>query len=242
MSNKIFAFGKLFCFIAAVLFCYFFFLPFTPLLIAGVITQGILGKVSGKVGPVVGGDWKGINYLRGYVIPANPQSPDQTTQRTRFTVIQDYVRQVLSTLVQPYWDQYQSGQSGYNAVMSDWLFNADVTNDLIAACSISKGTLSPQSIDISTYATGTGLVEIAWTESLVGNQLSTDKPHALIFDKSSGLLYFDSGANTRAEETMSMTIPTGLTVANLLTFAFFSQGSGSTMIVSDSTSYVTEAG
>ena len=30
----------------------------------GIINQGILGGVSGTVGNVVGGSWKGINYLR----------------------------------------------------------------------------------------------------------------------------------------------------------------------------------
>lgn len=242
MSNKILSLGKIFGFIALVVFMFMFILPFAPIFIAATLGGGILGNVIGKVGPVVGGMWKGINYIRSYVIPANPQSVDQTTQRTRFSVIQEYVRQVLSTLVHPYWDQYQVGQSGYNAITSDWMLNADSNNFLVAACKAAKGTLSPQAIDISTYVTGTGLVEIAWTEALSGNQLTTDKPHALIFDKGTGLLHFSNGANTRAEETMLMTIPTGLTVANLLTFLFFSQGVGSTMIVSDSTSYVTEAG
>ena len=35
----------------------------------GVISQGILGGVSGKVGNVVGASWKGIDYLR--IKPSN---------------------------------------------------------------------------------------------------------------------------------------------------------------------------
>jgi hypothetical protein len=30
----------------------------------GIIKQGILGGFSGKVGNVVGGTWKGIDYMR----------------------------------------------------------------------------------------------------------------------------------------------------------------------------------
>lgn len=234
MKKNNISFVKIFGFIALFLFCYFFFLPFYPLLIAGVILSGILGKVSGKVGPVVGGDWKGINYLRSYVIPANPQTPGQVTQRTRFTTIQDYARQVLSTLIQPYWDQYQTGQSGYNAIMSDWLLNADANDLLVSDCSVSKGTLSQQLLDGVEYDTATGITIFDWTQSLVGNQLATDIAIAVIFDKSSGLLYFWEDGDLRSGNSLSMTITIGLTATNLECYLFFSQGTGSTMIVSDS--------
>ena len=38
----------------------------------GTITKGILGGFSGKVGSVVGGSWKGIDYMRS-----------QSSRRTR---------------------------------------------------------------------------------------------------------------------------------------------------------------
>ena len=41
------------------------------------IKAGILSKVSGKVAGVVGGTWKGTNYLRELVKPANPNTPLQ---------------------------------------------------------------------------------------------------------------------------------------------------------------------
>ena len=52
----------------------------------GRINQGILGGFSGKVGNVVGGNWKGINYMR--VKPAsvaNPKTVGQVNQRTKFS-------------------------------------------------------------------------------------------------------------------------------------------------------------
>ena len=42
----------------------------------GTISKGILGGFSGKVGTVIGGNWKGIDYMRS--IPAsvsNPRTP-----------------------------------------------------------------------------------------------------------------------------------------------------------------------
>lgn len=53
----------------------------------GVISQGILGGVSGKVGNVVGASWKGIDYLR--IKPsnvANPRTEGQVSQRTKFAL------------------------------------------------------------------------------------------------------------------------------------------------------------
>ena len=44
----------------------------------GKISQGILGGLSGKVGNVIGGNWKGIDYLR--IKPsevANPRTEGQ---------------------------------------------------------------------------------------------------------------------------------------------------------------------
>ncbi len=53
----------------------------------GRINQGILGGFSGKVGNVVGGNWKGIDYMR--VKPAsvaNPKTVGQVNQRTKWSV------------------------------------------------------------------------------------------------------------------------------------------------------------
>ena len=41
-----------------------------------IISQGILGGISGKIGNVVGGSWKGIDYLR--IMPASVANPKNT--------------------------------------------------------------------------------------------------------------------------------------------------------------------
>ena len=174
--------------------------------------------------------------MRSYVIPANPQSVDQTTQRTRFQVIQGYVRQVLSTLVQPYWDPYYTSMSGYNAITSNWLLNAPSSNLLTAAVSISKGTLASTQISSATYNTSGGSLAIVFPSAASGNQLATDTQVCVVFDDSTGLLYVKSNSGMRMTGSNSYTLPAGLTATNLLVFLFFVQGSGSSMIVSDSTS------
>jgi hypothetical protein len=49
------------------------------------ITRGILGGGRGKVANVVMGNWKGIDYLRAYAVPANPRTEAQTAVRTSFS-------------------------------------------------------------------------------------------------------------------------------------------------------------
>jgi hypothetical protein len=241
MFKLFFPIFKIFCFVSLVLLAYIVS-PFSlTFLLGGVITQGILGGFSGKVGPVVGAKWKDIDYMKSYVIPANPNTPGQQTQRTRFTTIQEYARQVLSTLIQPYWDPFYSDKSGYNALMSNWLLNADANDLLVAACSASKGTLAPQILTIATYDSVSGDVSISWNQNLVGNQLATDLAKVLVFDKSSGLLYFEDSSDARSTNNTTFTINTGLTATNLECYLFFSQGSGSSMIVSDSDHLTAEA-
>ncbi len=57
------------------------------------IKKGILGGVSGKVGNVVGGSWKGVDYLRS--LPAevrNTNSVLQQIQRAKFRVLMAFLR------------------------------------------------------------------------------------------------------------------------------------------------------
>ena len=56
----------------------------------GKINQGILGGFSGKVGNVIGGTWKGIDYMR--VKPAhvtNPKTEGQVDQRSKFCTMEN---------------------------------------------------------------------------------------------------------------------------------------------------------
>ena len=136
---------------------------------------------------------------------------------------------------------YQVGQSGYNAIMSNWMLNADATNDLDLDCLAAKGTLSPQAIDFFSYDTGTGEISLEWNSAPVGNQLATDVLKVLVFDKSSGLLYFEDTIIARSTAAHAFDITPGLTFGNLTIYCFFVQGSGSTMIVSDSVAHVATA-
>lgn len=78
------------------------------------IRAGILSKVSGKVAGVVGGTWKGTNYLRELVKPANPNTPLQQAQRSKMAFVVRAARQLIGDVLNPYLNKFCKDMSGYN--------------------------------------------------------------------------------------------------------------------------------
>jgi hypothetical protein len=90
----------------------------------GKISQGILGGISGKVGNVIGGSWKGIDYIR--VKPssvANPRTEGQINQRNKFTAVLEFLQPNLGFLKVGFKNSAIK-QTEFNAAMSYNLKNA----------------------------------------------------------------------------------------------------------------------
>ena len=86
---------------------------------APFLCLGASGKLAGTL---VATTWKGIKVLREYVIPANPQTADQVTQRGIFTdAVAAYRNYLTNAEVRGSWDRkaLYSGtpMSGFNACM-----------------------------------------------------------------------------------------------------------------------------
>jgi hypothetical protein len=200
----------------------------------GVILQGILGGFSGKVGPVVGGKWKDIDYMRGYVVPENPNTPAQQGQRARFATVVAGAKALLSTILQPFWDFQFSSMSGFNAFVSRAV-KIDLTEtDLLAGTETSVGSLTPILSIVPTYTSGTGVVAFTWDENLVGNALASDTVMCAIYNKVTATILGTSILNQRDDEGCNVTIAIGLDETNLVGFAFPYRGTGSEMLVAPS--------
>ena len=88
------------------------------------ITESVIGKLSGKIGQVVGSSWKGISILRvlaGSV--ANPQTDAQLTQRQKFSVTMHFL-QPLSEFLKTGFKSYAVKMTGINAAMGYNIKNA----------------------------------------------------------------------------------------------------------------------
>lgn len=153
----------------------------------GKIAQGILGGLSGKVGNVIGGNWKGIDYLR--IKPssvANPRTEGQVNQRNKFTVTLDFLQPNLA-FVQKGYKKYAVKMTQFNAAMSYVLNNAitgtapNFTVDYNIAL-LSRGNLSG-ALNPSTDLATPGEVTFSWDDnSGEGNANTTDKAMLLVYN------------------------------------------------------------
>ncbi len=90
----------------------------------GKISQGILGGFSGKVGNVIGGNWKGIDYMR--VKPANvanPKTEGQVDQRSKFSTVLQFL-QPLQGFLKVGFHAYAVKMTEFNSAMSYNVKNA----------------------------------------------------------------------------------------------------------------------
>jgi len=199
--------------------------------LGGVITQGILGGFSGKVGPVVGGKWKDIDYMRGYVIPANPNTTGQQTVRLKFAKLVAYAQSVLATLLQVYWDPFYSNMSGFNAFISNNYADLPVNNIMDDSATMAKGTLEPLASITSAIVAGTSLT-VTFNGTVSGNGLATDELKAVVIRFSDNTLHFIDSSDTRADSPVVFTVPPGLTDDDYV-WVFCHRGTGSSFLVSN---------
>ena len=207
----------------------------------GVILQGILGGFSGKVGPVVGAKWKDIDYMRGYVIPANPNTAGQQTVRAKFAYLVALARLIIPTVLQPYWDRFYTDMSGFNAWISKNYALASSTGELGASAIMAKGTLETVPIISCVYTAGTGNCVVTYDTGTNGNGLATDNVLLVMYNKTTDLLQFFEMGVTRADGSVTGDIAINLSPANVFAYIFAYRGTGPSLEVSDSTGSVSSA-
>ncbi|WP_271856408.1 DUF6266 family protein [Patiriisocius marinus] len=175
----------------------------------GKISQGILGGLSGKVGNVIGGSWKGIDYIR--IKPssvANPRTEGQVNQRNKFTVTLEYLQPNKEFLKVGY-KSFATKKTEFNAAMSYVLNNAvggtapnftvDYSNALL-----SRGSLSG-ALNATTDLATAGQVSFAWDDnSTEGNANTTDKAMVLVYNpsKKESMYILDGAIRTAGSQTV----------------------------------------
>jgi hypothetical protein len=146
----------------------------------GTISKGILGGFSGKVGTVVGGSWKGIDYMRskGNRSNNNP-SEAQLSQQVKFSLSSRFL-QSMSGLVELGFRNYAVKKTGINSALSYTLKNAitgsypnfDISyGDVL----VTRGDL-PNALAPAAIADANSIVTFSWNNnSAVGVAKDTDK-------------------------------------------------------------------
>jgi hypothetical protein len=92
--------------------------------VMGKINNGITGAFSGKVGPVIGGSWKGISYMRSKPVRSKrPFTPKQLSQQARFATMVNFLQPLNGMLMQTF-RNHAIRMSEFNNAISFNLKNA----------------------------------------------------------------------------------------------------------------------
>ena len=205
-----------------------------------ITNKGILGGVSGKVGQVVGGSWKGIDYVRSYVVPADPQTELQMNQRAKFYFAKSIASFLLTSIIQPFWAAHAVKMSSFNAFLKYNINKCDSETGFTTNNVISKGTLQSNAISNAIYDHTSGIVEIIWINDNYTSARTTDnacvvavlKNGSYAWSATTGTMRGDPGDNP----SMSLSITKDLDDTDILVYLFFTRGTGKTLMVSNSTS------
>jgi hypothetical protein len=198
------------------------------------LTGGILGKVSGKVAGVVAGNWKDKNYVRQYVIPSNPNSAAQQTQRNAFSNAVTFAKLLLGQVINVYIDPFMRSMSGYNYFIKQNIANLGAVPDYDAV-KVTFGKLySIASFEFDGWSGDTA--QFAWLESLGSNGQLTDKVSCCVYNETQGVMYFPAASVTRDDETINVDC-TGVEASDDLTaycWAFTENAANTVITCSDS--------
>lgn len=178
----------------------------------GIIKQGILGGFSGKVGSVVGGSWKGIDYMRGIAASvANPQTTPQLAQRQKFSLIMGFL-QPLAEFLKTGFKSFAIKMTGVNAAMGYNLRNAITGTypDLAinyANALVARGNLAG-SLNQTAAAGAAGAVVFTWEDNSeeIGAS-ATDKALLVVYNPAKHQAVTANGLTERSTGTETVTVP-----------------------------------
>jgi hypothetical protein len=192
----------------------------------GRISQGVLGGFSGKIGNVVGGSWKGIDYMR--IKPssvANPRTVGQVDQRTKFTAALQFL-QPLKDFVKVGYKNYANKMTEFNSAMSYTLNNAitGISPDFLVDYSsalLSRGSL-PGGLNAVVESTVAGSVSVAWEDNtLNGTASATDKSLIALYNPAKAEAIYTLEGAARSVGSQGLVVPSNYSGDDLEAYISF---------------------
>ena len=199
--------------------------------------QGILGGFSGKVGTVIGGNWNGVDFMRG--IPAhitNPRTTAQQDQRVRMATIIQFLSP-LKAFLRVGFKKQAIKMSAFNAATSYNLAHAitgtypdygiDYSKVLVSQGKL-QGALNP---GVSSPASGQ--VEFFWEDnSSINGTMGNDWAVLVAYNPKKGKVVTSFGNGTRAGGSQIITLPANFAGVEIQCYISFQNGNQT--MISDS--------
>jgi hypothetical protein len=198
------------------------------------LQTGILGGPKGKVGGVVGFRWKDKDCIRGYAIPANPNTTAQQTQRGLMKDCVAFAKLLVGQVFNAYTDKFIRSMSGFNYFVKANIKLFDGSTDY-AAIKVTEGQLFVPGVTSANYSSN--VIEIGYSDALGNNGLATDKVYAIAYHKPTGIMYFPAAESARSASGINLTVPSGLTAADFVVYAFAAQYTRTLVTMISNSSY-----
>jgi hypothetical protein len=140
------------------------------------IGQGILGGISGKVAKVVGGKWKGVDYIRGWVKPTVSQEPQAVAPRTNMKNAMEYGKSNNDSLLKEGFKNVVKGKalSPINRFIKNNVTGRNFAEDFDLT-QWSEGNVTPPMISDATHYLGDNKTKFTFLPNLSGYASNSDK-------------------------------------------------------------------
>lgn len=149
------------------------------------VSQGILGGFSGTVGTVIGGHWRGIDYMRSKPIRRKSYQPTQKQidQYNKFKLATGFAK-TLAGLVDFSFKDYAVKKTGRNCCVSHILKHAITGTSPHFAINysqvlVSQGELEPAKNAAAASAVA-GQLTFTWTNNTVDGRLAKATDRAIV--------------------------------------------------------------
>ncbi len=191
----------------------------------GTINKGILGGFSGKVGTVVGGTWKGIDYMRSKGNRKNFEpSEKQLAQQAKFGLVMGFL-QPMSALLNITFRDFAIKMTGMNNAFAYNIKNAitgtypslSIDYSLVL---LSRGDL-PNVLAPAVTAGAGSIATFSWTDnSGVGSAKTTDQAVLIAYCATKKQVIYTTGGGQRGALTgdLNLSAFSGLAVQTYIGF------------------------
>ncbi len=190
------------------------------------ITKGILGGFSGKVGTVVGANWRGQDIIRSIPKPSSKQPTEkQLLQQTKFSMVISFL-QPLKNIQTKYFGSGSGSKSRVNMAVSYTIsealqMNGDVPELVYNKVLITKGDLSGFQNVAAAPQTG-NIITLSWEDnSAQGNADTIDKANAVCYCEELGTFEIFESVAERGALTADVTMPASYTGKEVQVWVFF---------------------
>lgn len=201
--------------------------------------QGANGAFSGKVGSVIGSNWRDIDYMRGLSKRTSKKDPSakQLAVQARFTVLSQFLLLIKGAVDRGFSNEYIGRSTTFNLAIQanqEALAGTDLEPTLdYSKVVISKGLALPKPSDCKMTEGVQGHLSVSWRMYNTTGASAEDKVTVVIHcpEKLEAMVYMDGFV--RQDEVADIEIPGNWSGSTVYGYLFVTNGGG----VTSSTAY-----